>query len=627
MLQLRLALLALCLALGLLSMASRSKAQLPPPPPDAGLYPEPVDVPRYFPPATVTEKAMVSAAHPLAAKVGAEILKAGGNAIDAMVATQFVLNVVEPQSSGIGGGCFIMYYDAKEKKSFCIDGREECPAAAKREDFLDAEGKVKKDELTGGAPVGVPGAVAAMWLAHGRWGKLPIGRVLEPAIKLAEEGIGITPRLRTMILVNRSRFQQFPSSQAVFLHADGSVPELGEVFKQPDLGRTFRLLAKQGPKVFYEGDIARDIVRTVREAPFQPGRMNLDDLKNYRPVHREPVQFTYRGHQLITVPPPSSGGITVGLILSMLEQTSFAKTKAGTMSEIDLLARTSAAAFADRNAYLGDQDWSPELDMRALLKPERIKQRIDVALLNEAGNVLRPGPRPEKQADRGAFAPRLDHHANPHEGDNTTHFSIVDADRNVVACTTTIEHGMGSGLVVEGRGFLLNNQLTDFDLAKKTGPNALDPSRQSRRTAIPPLPPLGKEGREDDQAGKRPRSSMTPVLVFKDGKPYITVGSPGGSQIINIVAQVLVNVIDHDMDMQQAINAPRLSSQNKPLQLEGHYPKRAELVEALKKAGWRVQESKTGYEAWGGAHGIRIRSDGKLEGGADPRREGAARGY
>jgi gamma-glutamyltranspeptidase/glutathione hydrolase len=654
MLQRSLALLVLCLViLGFPSMASRSRAQLPPPPPDAGLYPEPVDVPRYFPPATVTDNAMVSAAHPLAAKIGVDILKAGGNAIDAMVAVQFALNVVEPQSSGIGGGCFIMFYDAKEKKTFCIDGREECPEELQREDFLDADGKVKKDELTGGLPVGAPGAVAAMWLAHERWGKLPIARVLEPAIKLAEEGIGITPRLRTMIAVNRTRFLKFPSSKAVFLKPDGSVPELGEVFKQPDLGRTFRLLAKEGPKVFYQGEIARDTVRTVRGAAFHPGKLCMDDLKNYRPVYREPVQFTYRGHQLVSVPPPSSGGITVGLILGILEKSDFAKHKAGTLDEIELLARASAAAFADRNAYLGDQDWSPALDMRALLKPEHVRGRLDVALLNEAGNTLRPGPKPLKEASEGTTTPRDDPTPNPHEGDNTTHYSIVDAERNVVACTTTIEHGMGCGLVVEGRGFLLNNQLTDFDLAKASGPNVLDSSRQTRRTAFfsplpqrgrgaggeggeaaqgvspspQPSPPKGRGRHDELLGGKRPRSSMTPVIVFKDGKPCITVGSPGGSQIINIVAQVLVNVLDHEMDMQQAINAPRLSSQNKPLQLEGHYAKRAELVAALKKAGWRVQESKTGYEAWGGAHGIRIRPDGKLEGGADPRREGAVRGY
>jgi len=611
---------------GLMVMAITSKAQLPPPSPDAELYPEPVDVPRWFPPATLHEKAMVSAAHPLAARAGANILKTGGNAIDAMVATQMVLNVVEPQSSGIGGGCFILFYDAREKKTYCIDGREECPAAARREDFLGTDGKEKPEALTGGLPVGVPGTVAAMWLAHERWGKLPIGRVLEPAIKLAEEGIGVTARLRTMILVNRPRFLRFPSSRAVFLHADGGVPELGEVRRQPQLAQTLRLLVEHGPRVFYEGEIAADIVKTVREAAYQPGRLAMDDLKRYRAVYREPVTFSYRGYECLSMPPPSSGGITVGMILGMLEGKEIAKHKPERVGEVDLLARASAAAFADRNAYLGDQDWSPELDMKALLAPERVRHRAEAAWEQEAGKQFRPGPRPDRRTGGGEswsrlvgpLAERVDYAGNPHEGDNTTHFSVVDGERNVVACTTTIEHGMGSALVVAGRGFLLNNELTDFDLVKEFGPNALDASRRPRSTALTD---------NKEPAGKRPRSSMTPVFVFKEGKPYLTLGSPGGSQIINIVAQCLVNVIDHGMDVQQAINAPRLSSQNRPLTLEGHYKSRAALISALKQAGWPVQESQAGYQAWGGAHGIRIRPDGKLEGGADPRREGAVRGF
>ncbi len=605
--------------LGTLVMITASLAQLPKAPPDAGGYPEPVDVPRYFPQAVRANQAMVAAAHPLAAKAGLETLRQGGNAIDALVATQMVLNVVEPQSSGIGGGCFILYHDAKTKQTYCIDGREEVPSGTRRADFLDAEGKVIAEDLTGGLPVGVPGTVAAMWLTHNRWGKLPIAKVLEPAIKLADGGIGVTPRLRVSIEVNRSRFLKFPSSQAVFLHADGSVPEIGEVLKQPHLARTFRLLAEHGPKVFYEGEIAKDIVKTVREAPFQPGRMRLDDLKNYRAVYREPLRFTYRGHEIVSVPPPSSGGITVGMILGMLEANKAPMPKAGSLEEIELLARLSNAAYADRRAYLGDQDWIPQLDMRALLSRERIAARAELALKTDPGKVIPAGPKPLAPDAKGRGSENLFEGGSVwNEGENTTHFSIIDADRNVVACTTTIEHGMGSGLVVQGRGFLLNNQLTDFDLGRDSGPNALDPTRQPRRTALTD---------NKEPAGKRPRSSMTPVIVFKDGKPYFSAGSPGGARIIGIVAQLLINVLDHEMDMQQAISAPRLSSQNGPLALEVLYPKRKELEEALKAKGWRVQEQKPWYEAWGGAHGIRIRPDGALEGGADPRREGAVRGY
>jgi gamma-glutamyltranspeptidase/glutathione hydrolase len=586
--------------------------QPPEPPADAGNFPEPVDVPRYLPAATTAPKAMVAAAHPLAARAGVEVLKEGGNAIDALVAVQMALNVVEPQSSGIGGGCFIVYYDAKTGKTYCIDGREETPAGTRREDFLDAKGRVLADPLTGGLSVGVPGTVAAMWLAHGRWGKLPMARVLAPAIRLAEDGTGVTPRLQVAIAVHQKRFLRFPASKKLFLHEDGSLPELGELRKNPDLARTFRLLAEQGPKVFYEGEIGRDVVKAVREAPVHPGKMSADDLKAYRAVSREPVRFSYRGNEIVSAPPPGSGGITLGLMLGAIEGEDVSKRKAGGVEEIDLLARAGAVAFADRNAYLGDQDWSPDLDMRALLKPDFVKSRRAAALALRPGEKAAPGGRPAAEVSR--------------EGEHTTHFSIIDADRNVISCTTTIENGMGCGMVVPGRGFLLNNELTDFDLERPTGPNALGATRGPRRTAID-LASGERKPPGEEVGGKRPRSSMTPVIVFRDGKPWLTTGSPGGSRIIGIVAQLLVNVIDHDMDIQQAINAPRVNAQNGPLSLEVLYPKRKELEEALRSRGWKVQGQKAWYEAWGGAQGIRVRPDGTLEGGADPRREGAARGY
>lgn len=586
---------------------------------DPHLAPEPVDLPRTLPKATLATQGMVSSAHPLASRIGVQVLRDGGNAIDALVAVQMVLTVVEPQSSGIGGGCFIVYHENKTKAIHCVDGREEVPAAARREDFLDARGAVSADPLTGPAASGVPGTVAAMWLAHGRWGRLPIKRLLEPAIRLAEEGSGVTPRLRSAIAANQKRFLRFPSSHAAFLHADGSLPEIGEVRRQPALGKTLRLLAEQGPRVFYEGEIAQDIVKAVQESPVRPGRMSLKDLRAYRAVFREPVRFSYRGHEIVGMPPPSSGTLTLGLSLGILEGTDVSKHPPGSVDEVDLLARAGATAFADRNAYLGDQDWSPTLDMRGLLTPGRLRERAEAARTLQPGRQATPGavPGTAQRSQSSSSSHPLDTGAT-WEGENTTHFSIVDADRNIVACTTTIEHGMGCGLVVPGRGFLLNNELTDFDLAKKTGPNALDVERRPRSTMIGPS---GEHG------GKRPRSSMTPVIVFKDGQPILTAGSPGGSRIIGIVAQILVNVIDHRMDAQQAINAPRLSSQNGPLFLEALYPDRKGLGDALSRRGWKVQGSRSEDEAWGGAHAIRLRPDGKLEGGADPRREGAVRGY
>jgi gamma-glutamyltranspeptidase/glutathione hydrolase len=568
--------------------------------------------PRWLPGPVQASHGMVAAAHPLAAAAGVEVLRHGGNAIDALVATQMALNVVEPSSSGIGGGCFILYYDTRAGKTYCIDGREEVPAGARRADFLDRRGRVLPEPMTGGASVGVPGTVAAMWLAHERWGKLPIGRVLAPAIRLAEEGTGVTPFLRHAVAANRDRLAHFPASRQLFLHADGSVPDTGAVRKQPELARTLRLLAADGPRVFYEGELARDIVRAVHDAAFRPGKLAAEDLRAYRAVYREPVRFTYRGYEIVGMPPPTSGGITLGVMLGILEQTSFKGRPAGSVGEIDLLARAGAAAFADRNAYLGDQDWSPDLEMRGLLDQARLRARARAAFGARPGAPFPPGPRP----GNGHTAPAAGGHG---EGRHTTHMSIVDGDRNLVACTSTIEDWMGSGVVVPGRGFLLNNELTDFDLDREAGPNTLDPTRRPRRTA------LGDDGRP---AGKRPRSSMTPVLVFKQGKPYLTAGSPGGPVIIGVVAQFLVNVLDYGMDVQQALDAPRVSSQNRPLVLEALYPDSVGLRRALEHGGWRLAAPpRDGPEMIGNAQAIRVRPNGTLEGGTDPRGEGAARGY
>jgi gamma-glutamyltranspeptidase/glutathione hydrolase len=449
-----------------------------------------------------------------------------------------------------------------------------------------------------------------MWQAHSRWGKLPIDRVLAPAVRLAEQGVGVTPHFRDAVASQADRLRKFPASKAAFLHPDGSVPDLGEVFTQPDLARTLRLLAEQGPKAFYEGEIAADVVKAVRESGVHPGRMSADDLRNYRPIERPPVRFPYRGHELVSAPPPSSGGITLGLMLGVIESAEERVAPMGSLEEADLLARAGAVAFADRNAYLGDPDATPGLDMRSLLDPNRLAGRRAAAKALKPGTRAEAGPRPGAPAAAGNAA------GNSEEGRHTSHISIVDADRNFVACTTTVEGVMGSGVVVPGRGFVLNNELTDFDLNRATGPNALDPRRIQR-------------GPDRLPGGKRPRSSMTPTILFKNGQPVMTVGSPGGSYIIGIVAQVIHNVLDQDCDMQQAINAPRLTAQNRPLELEANYPDRVKLSRELGERGWSVRKTAADSpeRLFGNAHGIRVRPDGKLEGGSDPRGEGVARGY
>jgi gamma-glutamyltranspeptidase/glutathione hydrolase len=433
-----------------------------------------------------------------------------------------------------------------------------------------------------------------------------------PAIQLAEDGAGVTPRLRISILTNRERFLKFPSSKAAFLEPDGSAPEIATVRRQPDLARTLRRIAEEGPRAFYEGDIAARIVQSVQQSPVRPGRLSMGDLAAYRAVYRLPVRFRYRGYEVVGMPPPSSGTLTLGLMLGLLESTDPAARRPGTVEEIDLLARAESVAFADRDAYLGDQDWS-DIAMTSLLDPARIGLRAEALRQAKPGQRVDPGPFP------GTGTPPVSAAGGLNEGTDTTHFSVVDADRNVVACTTTIEHGMGSGLVVGGAGFLLNNELTDFDLRRTEGPNALDASRRVRRTALT---------HNDQPSGKRPRSSMTPVIVLKDGRPYLTFGSPGGSYIIGVVAQGLLGVLDHGLDVQTAINAPRCSSRNTgTLEMEALYGNRTALAAALQARGWTVPPRLPRYEAWGGAQGIRLLPDGTLEGGADPRREGAARGW
>lgn len=573
-------------------------------PQDPGDYPEPSDVPSILPGAVKHKTAMVAAAHPLAAKIGVDILKAGGNAIDATVAVQMALGVVEPQSSGIGGGCFIVFYDAKTKKTHTIDGREETPAGARREDFLGRDGKVVKDALTGCRAAGVPGTVAGMHLAHSKFGKLSWKQVMEPAIALAEQGIGVTPRLREAIAANRSRFLKVPSSNAQYL-VEGQTPEIGAVLRFPEMARTLRRVAEQGPAGFYEGETADLIVKAVQSCPIAPGRITHDDLKNYRAVERDPFGFYYHDdYQLVGMLPPSSGSITLGIILYCLQRIPAKDRLPGTVNGIDAWARAECVAFADRNAYLGDQDWQTNYHMKYLLAPSRLEQRLREA------RELKPGQR-AKPGELFNLQPSVKT-GNPTEGNHTTHFSIVDGERNVVACTTTIEHGMGCGVVVPGAGFLLNNELTDFDLDTTGEPNSMDASRRTVGNHL---------------AGKRPRSSMTPLIIFKNDKPIMTVGSPGGPLIISIVGETVINVLDHGMDMQQAINAGRYSCRNGKLEVDGMFKNRGELAKQLEARGWKVPDLKAGNTVWGGAHGIRILPDDTLEGGADPRREGAVRGY
>ena len=573
--------------------------------------------------ATVAGTGMVSSAHRLASLAGLEILQKGGNAIDAAAAVQFALNVVEPQNSGIGGGAFIMIYWAEEDRVVAIDAREEAPARYHERVFFGPGGEVIpfSDRRTGGNAAGVPGTLAGFAKAVEMFGNLTLAEILEPAIRLAE-GFELSEFDAQQLNEARADLERFPSTAAIYVKPDGTPWQAGDIFVNRDLAQTFRLIAEKGPDVFYRGEIADDIVRAVKESPINPGVMEKSDLEGYRAVLREPVRGTYRGYELVSMAPPTSGGMTLIEILNILEAYDLGRLGWGSVDAVHLLNEAQKVAFADRNLYMADADWV-DVPVNGLTSK---------AFAAERRRLIDPVyalPAPVAAGDPWAYETVL---ARPEgfltprqaeEGTQTTHFTVVDAGRNVVAVTSTIESAWGNLLVVPGRGFLLNNELTDFDPVPFYEDGSLVANRpeggkRPRRTAADPQD-------QYSYGGKRPRSSMTPTLVFKDGKPYLALGSPGGSRIIGIVLNVLTNVLDFGMDPQQAITAPRVVNRGGPVEMEAAlYDAAPGLVAALEARGHRVERT----ESYGGAHAILIDPEtGQLLGGADPRRQGYVAGY
>jgi gamma-glutamyltranspeptidase/glutathione hydrolase len=494
-------------------------------------------------------KGVVAVSDPLASKAGAEILAQGGNAIDAASAIQFALNVVEPQSSGIGGGGFMLVYVASEKKTYFIDGREKAPAAATPGmfgtlDFANAS--------TSGISVGVPGTVAAITTALGRWGSLPLATTMARSITLAEEGFAVSPLLASDIVNTSDRGFVMSNLQpeAAALFQPGGVPlKAGAIFKQPDLAKTLKLIAAGGADAFYKGPVAAAIVAAQLRSTTngaagdkltagRPGAMTLADLEAYKPAVREPIAGSYRGYTVLTMPPPSGGGVTVLQQLAMLEQFPLGDSSLGfgfgAQKTLNVMVDAQRLSFSDRNFWIGDADFVPVpvgglLDKSylagrgALLKP-------DSALTAAA---IRPGMPPASLS-----LPLI----QPREGNHTTHYVVIDAAGNIVSYTTTVESLFGAGIVVPGFGFILNNELTDFNF----------PPTFNMAT--------GDLGANDVAPNKRPRSSMAPTLLLKAGQPFATVGSAGGSRIINAIVQTIVNMVDHKMGVQQAIDAPRISA-------------------------------------------------------------------
>ncbi len=549
----------------------------------------------------------VAAANPLAAKAGAQILRAGGSAVDAAIAVQMVLTLVEPQSSGIGGGAFLLHWNGRRVQAY--DGRETAPAAVNERLFLDAEGQPLPfaQAVTSGRSVGVPGVVPMLALAHRQHGRLPWARLFTPAIALAESGFPISPRLHTL-LAAETALPRDPLARAYFYRADGTPYPVGHVLRNPELAAVLREIATLGPIAMVEGPIARAMVDKVRNHPTLPGALTQDDLRRYQPREREalchPLRAGARGLRVCGFPPPSSGGIAVGQILGMLSRTpqAMASLRDGRPGADWLHAYTEASrlAFADRAYYLADPDFvpAPAGDWRSLLDPGYLNARAELI-----GPQRLPGVAPGRPAGTAlAFAPMP---AQPEAG--TSHIGIIDAEGNALAMTTTVESAFGARLMVSTDpsrpgGFLLNNQLTDFSFA--------------------PADAVGRPIANRVQPGKRPRSSMAPTLVFdvQTGAPVMSAGSPGGALIIHYTAKALWGALHWGMHPQAALDLPNFGTLGGPLLLEqDRFP--AATVQALQSLGHTVQQT----DMTSGAQAL-VRRGGRWLGGADPRREGIVAG-
>ena len=539
--------------------------------------------------AVQSEQYMVVAANPYASRAGKEILEKGGSAIDAAVAIQAMLTLVEPQSSGIGGGAFILYWDNKNKQLHTFDGRETAPQNATPYIFIE-DGKSMRwiDAVVGGKAIGVPGVLKALEMAQKEFGKLKWQDLFDDAIKTSREGFTVSPRLERLVKLDvHPGLNNFKSSQAYF-KPNGQALQEGMTKTNEQLAITLSNIAQQGTDYFYKGKLAEKIAEAARTTSINPGFMTAEDLENYEAKKRAPICAIYRSKNVCGMAPPSSGGITVYQILKMLEQHDLRKYGPNSKEFIHLFSQSSALAFADRNQYIADTDFT-NLPALSLINSTYLSERAGHVGLNKPFTKVEAGT-PYLNAMVGD-----DHTA---ELPSTSHFSIVDKEGNAISMTTSIEFMFGSGVMVDG--FLLNNQLTDFSLS---------PSKN------------GYQALNRVEPNKRPRSSMSPTMVFNDkGELELIIGSPGGSRIIDYVAQTIINVVDFNMNIQEAINAPRVTNRNDYTALEKG-TRLPELQADLEKHGHSVRV----LDLNSGLHGIQL-IDGKIFGGADPRREGTAVG-
>jgi len=533
---------------------------------------------------------MVSAAHPLAVEAGARVLENGGSAADAMVAVQVVLGLVEPQSSGLGGGAFLVWHDAATGEVTTLDARETAPMAATPTLFQNENGEPLEfmEAVVGGRSVGTPGTPRLLEVAHRKWGRANWASLLQDGIRLADEGFAVSPRLATLVAGEGDALARYPATTEYFFPGGNPVAE-GATLKNPAYAETLRALAAEGADAFYTGPIAQDIVAAVQGAEDNPGLLTMEDLAAYKVIERPAICVEYREHDVCGMGPPSSGGLTVGQILGMLGGYDLGGMGAESPDAWRLIGDASRLAFADRGRYMADADFVP-------MPTEGL---VDPAYLSERGQLLSGD---DSLPEVSAGSPGWSHamlwgQDSALELPSTTHISIVDADGNALSMTMTIENGFGSRVMAGG--FLLNNELTDFSFETH------DEAGYPIANAVAP--------------GKRPRSSMAPTIVRKDGAPVMIIGSPGGSRIIGYVAKAIVAHLDWGMDIQQAVATPNLVNRFGPMDVEAGLP--GTLTEELTAMGFELNET----ELTSGLQGIVVTPDG-LEGGADPRREGIAIG-
>lgn len=541
---------------------------------DAGIY---SDMDRVHP--VYAAHGMVASQEAQATRIGVDILKRGGNAVDAAVAVGFALAVTLPQAGNLGGGGFMIVHMAGGE-DVAIDYREMAPAAASRDMFLNAAGDADPElSRYSGLAIGVPGTVAGLTLALERYGTMELADVIEPARKLAEEGIVVTPGLAESLKASREPLEKYASSAAIFFRPDGSAFDPGDTLVQADLAHSMQAIAEGGADAFYKGETATLIAAEMRRSG---GLITAEDIAGYKAVVREPVRGTYRGYDVISMPPPSSGGVHIIQILNILEGFPIGELGHNSAATIHRMAEAMKLAYADRSEYLGDSDFVdvPVAGLTSKDYAEHLRSLIDLERVTPSETIRPNDPL-------------------PYESDQTTHFSVVDAAGNAVANTYTINFSYGTGLVAEGTGILLNNEMDDFS-AKPGVPNAYGLIGGDANAVEP---------------GKRPLSSMSPTIVLRDGKVFLVTGSPGGSRIITTVLQIIMNVIDHGMNVAEASEAVRIHHQWVPDELRVEEGLSIDTVRLLEAMGHTVKAQ----PVMGSTESIMRREDGVLFGASDPR--------